>query len=76
MVFNIVFRNQDDHVKNIAFLMDENKKWKLAPDYDLTFSFKRGNKWLDSHQMAVYDKRDAFSIKDLKQNAESKGVKK
>ncbi len=75
MVFNIVFRNQDDHVKNIAFLMDENKKWKLAPAYDLTFSFKRGNKWLDSHQMTVNGKRDAFSIEDLKQTAESMGLK-
>ena len=28
MVFNIVARNQDDHVKNIAFLMDKQGEWQ------------------------------------------------
>lgn len=27
MTFNIVTRNQDDHVKNIAFLMDKAGRW-------------------------------------------------
>ncbi|MEZ5504354.1 MAG: HipA domain-containing protein [Halioglobus sp.] len=31
MVFNIVARNQDDHVKNIAFLMNKAGEWSLAP---------------------------------------------
>ena len=33
MVFNIVARNQDDHVKNIAFLMDKSGRWSLAPAF-------------------------------------------
>jgi serine/threonine-protein kinase HipA len=39
MVFNIVSRNQDDHVKNIAFLMDKSGTWKLSPAFDMTYSF-------------------------------------
>ena len=31
MVFNVVARNQDDHVKNIAFLMGRDGAWRLAP---------------------------------------------
>ena len=30
MAFNILARNQDDHVKNITFLMDREGKWSLA----------------------------------------------
>src|SRR5262249_1191644 len=39
MVFNIVGRNHDDHVKNIAFLMDRRGNWSLSPAFDLVYSF-------------------------------------
>lgn len=32
MVFNVVARNQDDHTKNISFLMDRTGKWRLSPE--------------------------------------------
>ena len=35
MVFNVVARNQDDHTKNISFLMDESGAWRLSPAYDI-----------------------------------------
>src|SRR5207249_4195735 len=35
MTFNIIARNHDDHVKNIAFLMDRAGKWSLAPAFDV-----------------------------------------
>lgn len=38
MTFNVLARNRDDHVKNHAFLMSSDGKWKLSPAYDLTFS--------------------------------------
>ena len=38
MVFNIVARNQDDHVKNIAFLMNQEAQWSLAPAFT-TYSY-------------------------------------
>jgi serine/threonine-protein kinase HipA len=36
MVFNVIARNQDDHVKNIAFLMDKRGRWSLSPAFDAT----------------------------------------
>jgi serine/threonine-protein kinase HipA len=65
MVFNVVARNQDDHVKNIAFLMDRSGAWSLAPAYDLTWAWQPGNLWLDSHQMTINGKREDFSVADL-----------
>ena len=38
MAFNIIGRNQDDHVKNIAFLMDKSGNWSLSPAFDMTYS--------------------------------------
>jgi len=38
MVFNIAVHNRDDHAKNVAFLMDANGEWRLAPAFDLTFA--------------------------------------
>lgn len=37
-VFNVYASNMDDHSKNVAFLMNENGNWCLAPAFDLTFS--------------------------------------
>jgi serine/threonine-protein kinase HipA len=66
MVFNVVARNQDDHVKNVAFLMDREGAWSLAPAYDVTWAWKPGNPWLDSHQMTINGKRDGFTVSDLR----------
>ena len=55
MVFNIVARNQDDHVKNIAFLMDRSGNWSLSPAFDMTYSYQTGGKWTSSHQMTMND---------------------
>ena len=38
MVFNVVARNQDDHTKNISFLMDRDGRWRLSPAYDVTYA--------------------------------------
>lgn len=38
MLFNILGRNQDDHLKNFAFLMRPSGEWQLAPAFDLTYS--------------------------------------
>ena len=65
MVFNILARNQDDHTKNIAFLMERNGKWHLSPAYDLTYSHNPAGIWTNRHQMSVNGKRDHFSFEDL-----------
>ena len=65
MVFNVLAVNQDDHVKNVSFLMDKSGKWKLSPAYDITFSYDQNNKWLSAHQMLINGKKDKISQEDL-----------
>jgi serine/threonine-protein kinase HipA len=74
MVFNVVARNQDDHVKNVAFLMDRDGGWRLAPAYDVIWAFGPGNRWLDTHQMTINGKRDHFTVADLRAVAELAGL--
>ncbi len=62
-VFNVLAVNQDDHVKNHAFLMDDAGRWRLAPAYDLTFV--RGRGFTRQHQMSLAGKRDGFAADDL-----------
>ena len=64
-VFNIVARNHDDHSKNVAFMLDDKNQWKLAPAYDLAYSYKPGSRWVDSHWMKLNGKRDNFTRKDF-----------
>jgi len=65
MVFNVVGRNQDDHVKNIAFLMDRSGSWELAPAFDLVYSYRPGSPWTDQHQMTLNGKRENFTLADF-----------
>ena len=65
MVFNIVARNHDDHSKNFAFMLDDQHQWKLAPAYDLAYSYKPGSRWVDSHWMKLNGKRDNFTREDF-----------
>lgn len=65
MVFNIVARNQDDHVKNIAFLMDKQGEWSLSPAFDVTYSYNPDGSWTAMHQMTMNGKRDNFTYPDF-----------
>lgn len=65
MVFNVMARNQDDHVKNIAFLMDRAGRWSLSPAYDVTYAYNPGGAWTGSHQMRVNGKREGIHLDDL-----------
>jgi serine/threonine-protein kinase HipA len=65
MAFNIVARNQDDHVKNIAFLMNKRGQWALAPAFDVTYSYNPAGSWTASHQMTMNGKRDGFTLQDF-----------
>jgi len=66
MAFNVVARNQDDHVKNIAFLMDQNGDWSLAPAFDVTYSYNPSGSWTSHHQMSLNAKRDTFTVQDFR----------
>ena len=76
MVFNIVARNQDDHVKNIAFLMSRDGSWQLAPAFDVTYSYQPGGRWTNQHQMSLNGKRDDFTIEDFRQCADAASMKR
>jgi len=75
-VFNIVARNQDDHVKNIAFLMDQQGRWSLAPAFDMTYSYNPTGAWTATHQMSLNGKRDGFTMEDLRAGAKSALMKR
>ena len=76
MAFNLVARNQDDHVKNIAFLMDKAGQWSLSPAYDMTYSYNPSGDWTSAHQMSVNGKRDGFVLADLEACAKSAQMKR
>ncbi len=64
MLFNVVGRNQDDHVKNIAFMLkDHASGWALAPAYDLTFA--AGGGYTRAHQMTVAGRADGHTRAEL-----------
>ena len=71
MTFNIIARNQDDHVKNIAFLMDREGNWSLAPAFDVIYSYQPTGVWTSSHQMTMNGKRDDFMLDDFKSCAKA-----
>ena len=74
-VFNIVARNQDDHVKNISFLMNRRGEWRLSPAYDVTYAYNRRGPWTGQHQMSLAGKRRGFERADLLRFAETSGLK-
>ena len=76
MVFNIVARNQDDHVKNIAFLMNKAGEWSLSPAFDITYSFNPSGAWTASHQMMMNGKRDHFTLEDFNACARTASIKR
>lgn len=76
MIFNIITRNQDDHVKNIAFLMDRSGEWKLSPAFDMTYSYNPEGQWTSMHQMSVNGKRDNFQIQDFRECAKTALMKR
>ena len=75
-VFNVMARNQDDHVKNIAFLMDRSGKWSLSPAYDVTYAYNPGGEWTHDHQMSLAGRRNGFERNDLLRFAASIGIRK
>jgi serine/threonine-protein kinase HipA len=76
MAFNIIARNQDDHVKNIAFLMDKAGRWSLTPAFDMTYSYNPSGDWTATHQMTMNGKRDGFTLADFRTCAKSALMKR
>ena len=64
-VLNVLARNHDDHVKNIAYLMDKRGTWSLSPAFDVAYAYNPDGVWTNRHQMSVNGKRDGFGREDL-----------
>lgn len=75
MVFNIVVRNQDDHTKNISFLMDRTGKWRLSPAYDMGYAYNPKGGWTARHQMSVNGKTDNITRTDMLELARRNNIK-
>lgn len=65
VVFNVIVRNQDDHTKNISFLMDKQGKWRLSPAYDMGYAYNPNGAWTSAHQMSINGKFDNITRADL-----------
>jgi serine/threonine-protein kinase HipA len=76
MLFNVVARNQDDHVKNIAFLMDKAGAWSLSPAFDVTYAYNPAGLWTSRHQMSINGKTDDFGRDDFEAVARVAGLRR
>jgi serine/threonine-protein kinase HipA len=76
MLFNVVARNQDDHVKNMAFLMDKTGAWSLSPAFDVTYAYNPDGQWTARHQMTLNGKTDHFELEDFRACAAIVGLKR
>ena len=75
MVFNVVVRNQDDHTKNISFLMAEDGQWQLSPAYDMGYAYNSQGGWTATHQMSINGKFDDINRDDLLTFARQNNIK-
>lgn len=77
MVFNLVFSNIDDHLKNFSFIYNREKdRWNLAPAYDLTYPLDAlMNYTRVSRAMSINGKRIAITREDLLKIADQFTVK-
>ena len=72
MCFNIFAHNRDDHSKNFTFLyLEDEKRWKLSPAYDLTYSFSIGGE----HATTVNGNGKNPSLNDILEVAKNIGIK-
>lgn len=60
-VFNVLFHNRDDHPRNFAWRLGRDRRWRLAPAFDLTYSHgPRGQ-----HHMDICGEGDAVTRQHL-----------
>lgn len=74
MVFNVIGKNCDDHIKNFSFLMNAQGEWSLSPTYDLLYSF--GPVMYGEHKMSINGKNSEITLNDLAQCGYSVGLEK
>jgi len=73
--FNVIMRNNDDHTKNISFMLRKGGEWRLAPAYDMTYAYKPGNIWIQAHQLTINGRTDNITKDDLLALAHNANIK-
>jgi serine/threonine-protein kinase HipA len=76
MVFNVLATNYDDHTKNFSFILKKDENWRLAPAYDLCFSFDETNYWVSKQTLSLNGKRLNINKADLMTIAKDNNIKK
>ena len=76
MVFNVLATNYDDHTKNFSFILKKDEDWRLAPAYDLCFSFDAANHWVNKQTLSVNGKRLGITKSDLMTIAKDNNIKR
>ena len=70
MVFNLLAANFDDHTKNFSFLMTRDGSWRLAPAYDVTYSYNAQSRWTNRHHMSVNGRFADITMHDIAEVAD------
>ncbi len=76
MAFNVMAKNYDDHTKNVAFRLEHDGAWELAPAYDVTHAHNPQGEWTHQHQMSVNGKFSGITRADLLTEADRFGVRR
>ncbi|MGL1931523.1 MAG: type II toxin-antitoxin system HipA family toxin [Desulfotalea sp.] len=76
MIFNVLARNTDDHVKQFSFTMDKNGKWHITPAYDITLSYDADDFLNSQHKMTINGKQSFFVLQDFRTLADNIGINK
>lgn len=66
-VFNVMSHNQDDHAKNLSFIMTPEGDFHLSPAYDLVFTEAEGGA---GHWMTINGQSESIDRSDLIQLGE------
>lgn len=69
-VLNVALHNRDDHSRNFAFRLNRERRWQLAPVFDLTFCLGPGGE----HQTSVAGEGRAPSRAHLLEVARRGGI--
>lgn len=77
MVFNYVFHNVDDHLKNHSFIYEkDNDRWRISPSYDINYSLNALRKWPNApHMLSLNNKNTQIDTSDLLTIAKTYSVK-
>ncbi|NEO26829.1 MAG: HipA domain-containing protein, partial [Kamptonema sp. SIO4C4] len=77
MVFNVIYANTDDHLKNHSFIyQEENDFWELAPAYDITYPLNVNLNYSKvSRALSINGKRSEILLEDLMSVAETHAIR-